>query len=175
MKSEVQNRANFPAIRYAQVWEDADVLLEALNIKPGEICVSIASAGDNALAMLAQSPAKVYALDLNPVQLACLELRMAAYRVLTHEELLILIGSRAQKSFDRSKLPPNIRWRTVSQRQGLYLKCRDLLSSDAQSFWDKNRKLINRGIGAVGKFERYFAVFRNGLLPLVQIGRASCR
>ena len=68
-------------IRYAQVWEDADVLLEALDVQPGHVCVSIASAGDNALALLTQQPARVVvALDLSPAQLACLELRVAAYR-----------------------------------------------------------------------------------------------
>jgi S-adenosylmethionine:diacylglycerol 3-amino-3-carboxypropyl transferase len=43
-------------IRYAQCWEDADVLLEALDIQPGQSCLSIASAGDNTLAMLAKNP-----------------------------------------------------------------------------------------------------------------------
>ena len=52
-RSEVEDRADFSHIRYAQVWEDADILLEGLNIQPGDVCLSIASAGDNALAMLA--------------------------------------------------------------------------------------------------------------------------
>ncbi len=153
MKSEVQARADFLAIRYAQVWEDADILLDALNIQPGDTCVSIASAGDNALAMLARSPKKVYALDLNPAQLACLELRVAAYRVLEHPELLVLIGSRPET--------------TIGHRRRLYQNCREQLSSDAKSFWDANEVLIANGIGSAGKFERYFALFRNVALPLV--------
>ena len=52
MRSEVATRAEFSQIRYAQVWEDADILLDGLDIQPGDVCVSIASAGDNALAML---------------------------------------------------------------------------------------------------------------------------
>jgi len=167
MKSEVQDRADFQSIRYAQVWEDADILLEALNIQNDDICVSIASAGDNALAMLAKSPRKVYALDMNPSQLACLELRVAAYRTLQHEELLILIGSRPPEPFDRSKLPPNARYRIISQRRRLYLKCREQLSLNVKAFWDDNIPLIDKGIGSAGKFERYFAIFRNFLLPLV--------
>ena len=88
MRSEVATRAEFSQIRYAQVWEDADVLLEGLDIQPGHVCVSIASAGDNALAMLTRDPGRVIALDLSPAQLACLELRVAAFRELAHPELL---------------------------------------------------------------------------------------
>ena len=82
VRSEAAARADFSEIRYAQVWEDADVLLEGLDVQPGHVCVSIASAGDNALALLTRDPARVVALDLSPAQLACLELRVAAYRAL---------------------------------------------------------------------------------------------
>lgn len=150
MKSEAAAHAIFSKIRYAQVWEDADVLLTGLDIQPGETCLSIASAGDNALAMLARSPARVIALDLNPAQLACLELRVAAYRELEHPELLELIGSR-----------PGTR------RLALYRRCRPLLSSDATAFWDRHRAEIEAGIGGAGKFERYFRTFRQRVLPLV--------
>src|SRR6202795_4498641 len=93
MGSEIAAKADFGGVRYAQCWEDADILLEALAVRPGQVCVSIASAGDNALALLSRGPARVIALDLSPAQLACVELRVAAYRELQHEELLELIGS----------------------------------------------------------------------------------
>ena len=48
----VATRADFTAIRYAQCWEDADVLVEALAPQPGHTLVSICSAGDNTLALL---------------------------------------------------------------------------------------------------------------------------
>src|SRR5829696_495365 len=93
MKTEAAEKADFTGVRYAQCWEDADVLLEALDVRPGDTCLSIASAGDNALALLTRHPARVIALDLSPAQLACVELRVAAYRALRHGELLELIGS----------------------------------------------------------------------------------
>src|SRR5262249_38244149 len=93
MGSEVAGRADFSRLRYAQCWEDADVLPTGLDVRPGDVCLSIASAGDNTLALLTRGPARVIALDLSPAQLACLELRVAAYRQLTHGELLELIGS----------------------------------------------------------------------------------
>ena len=44
MGTEIAARADFSIIRYAQCWEDADVLLAALDVQPGEVCLSIASA-----------------------------------------------------------------------------------------------------------------------------------
>ncbi len=46
-------------IRYGSVWEDADVLCEALApVAPGGRLLSIASAGDNVLALLTLDPAR---------------------------------------------------------------------------------------------------------------------
>ncbi len=153
MGSEVAAKADFSGIRYAQCWEDADVLLQALDIQPGDVCLSIASAGDNALAMLSRGPAQVIALDLSPAQLACVELRVAAYRELSHAELLELIGSTPSR-----------------RRQSLYERCRTQLSPSARAFWNAHSAEIAQGIGGAGKFERYFALFRNRVLPLVHRG-----
>ena len=150
MGSEVAGRADFTGIRYAQCWEDADVLDTALAVKPGHVVVSIASAGDNALALLSRGPARVIALDLSRAQLACVELRVAAYRTLEHPELLELIGSRPSP-----------------RRPDLYRRCRPLLSAEGRDFWDRHPREVHAGIGGAGKFERYFALFRNRVLPLV--------
>ena len=152
MTTEIAQRAEFSAIRYAQCWEDADVLLDALDVQPGDVCLSIASAGDNSLALLTRAPAKVLAVDLNPAQLACLELRVAAYRYLDHAGLLELIGSTPSK-----------------RRAKLYECCRNTLAPDTRRFWDTCD--VSQGIGGAGKFERYFALFRNRVLPLVHSRR----
>jgi S-adenosylmethionine-diacylglycerol 3-amino-3-carboxypropyl transferase len=150
MRSEAAERADFSEIRYAQVWEDAAVLLDGLDVGPGHTCLSIASAGDNTLALLTRDPARVVALDLSTAQLACLELRVAAYRELEHKDLLALVGSR-----------PSVR------RPVLYAKCRPRLSPAARAFWDGRPDAIAAGVGGAGKFERYFATFRRRVLPLV--------
>jgi S-adenosylmethionine-diacylglycerol 3-amino-3-carboxypropyl transferase len=148
--ASIAARADFSAIRYAQCWEDADILLEALDVRPGDTCVSIASAGDNTLALLTRAPARVIALDLSAAQLACLELRVAAYRTLEHPELLELVGSR-----------------TSTQRAGLYKRCRSHLTPAMRAFWDARPEAVAAGIGGAGKFERYLALFRRRVLPLV--------
>jgi S-adenosylmethionine-diacylglycerol 3-amino-3-carboxypropyl transferase len=150
VSSEVAAHADFSQIRYAQCWEDADILLPALNLQPGQVCLSIASAGDNTLSLLSRSPERVIALDLSPAQLACLELRVAAYRELSHAELLVLIGSHPG-----------------SNRADLYQRCRSQLSPAVRQFWDGQGDQIDRGIGAAGKFERYFTLFRRYVLPLI--------
>ena len=137
-------------IRYGQVWEDADVLLAGLEVQPGDVCVSIASAGDNTLALLTKNPSRVIAIDVNPAQLACLELRVAAYRALTHAQLLQLLGSRSSM-----------------QRHALYSRCRPYLSAGARRFWDARPRAIAHGIGRCGRFEHYLRLFRRRVLPLV--------
>lgn len=150
--TEAATRADFSQIRYAQVWEDADILIAALDVQPTDTVVSIASAGDNALALLGAGAARVVALDLNPAQLACLALRVAAYRELTHAELLVLLGSRPG---------------TAGRRAALYQRCRPRLVAATQRFWDAHRDAIAGGIGGAGKFENYFRLFRTRVLPLV--------
>ena len=137
-------------VRYAQVWEDADVLLAGLDVRPGDACLSIASAGDNTLALLTKQPSRVIAIDFSAAQLACLELRVAAYRTLQHPELLELIGSRPS-----------------ARRGSLFARCRPLLSEGARAFWDRRGPEIAAGIGGAGRFERYFALFREQVLPFI--------
>ncbi len=148
--SEVTAHADFTKIRYAQVWEDPKILLRALAIQPGDHCLSIASAGDNSLALLTASPARVFALDLNPSQIACLELRCAAIRTLDHSEFLQLLGSRP-----------------ATNRLSLYQRARSLLAPATRDFWDAQPALIDAGIATGGRFENYFAIFRQRILPLV--------
>ena len=142
--------ADFEGIRYAQCWEDADVLLAAIEARPGDTCLSIASAGDNVLALIGAGAKRVIAVDLNPAQIACLELRVTAIRKLSHTRFLELLGQNA--SIDR---------------HDLYRICRNELSAESRRFWDRNPALIDRGIAQVGKFERYLRVFRRYVLPLV--------
>jgi S-adenosylmethionine:diacylglycerol 3-amino-3-carboxypropyl transferase len=150
MANDLADRVDFSDIRYGQVWEDADVLLDGLDVRPGGVYLSVASAGDNALALLARNPARVIAVDLSQAQLACLELRVAALRELSHPQVLELIGSRPS-----------------TRRSCLYARCRSQLSPATRHFWDRRRDAIDGGIGAAGRLERYFALFRRHVLPLI--------
>ncbi len=146
----IEKRARFDIVRYASCWEDADTLLEALKIKEGGIYLSIASAGDNSLSLLTKNPSKVFAIDINPVQLACLELRKIAFLNLSYEELLRFLG--VHDSNDRGYV---------------YSKISNNLSAKTREFWDSHPEFIKRGIIHIGKFENYFRLFRDWILPLI--------
>ena len=153
MKSEIESRAKFDLIRYSQVWEDADLLIEALAIKEHDIVLSIASAGDNAFALLAQNPAKVYAVDLSFAQIACCELRKAMYRQLSHREHLLFGG-------------------VISGDMDMVAMFNKLdLPTEVREYWEHNIELIKNGFMSQGKFEQYFGLFREKALPLVHTRR----
>ncbi|MRU16341.1 DUF3419 family protein [Roseovarius sp. A21] len=153
--SEIESRAAFDHIRYAQLWEDADVLTQGLGEQAGQTLVSICSAGDNALAMLTLDPAKVVVVDLSPAQIACLRVRIGAYRALSHAEFLELMGSRPS-----------------ARRGALLARACEGLDAETRAFWeDLAPEVEAHGLGGVGKFERYFRIFRRWLLPLVHSRR----
>src|SRR5438445_7647048 len=117
---EIQRRAAFTFVRYSNVWEDADLLCEALApVARGGRLLSIASAGDNALALLTLDPAEVVAMDLSAAQLACLELRIAAFRRLDDPALLAFLGVAAGAA-----------------RRETYRRLRADLTASARVFWD---------------------------------------
>jgi S-adenosylmethionine-diacylglycerol 3-amino-3-carboxypropyl transferase len=151
----IEQRAAFDRIRYASVWEDADILCEALEpAAAGGRVLSIASSGDNVLALLTLDPAEVVAVDLSEAQLAALALRIVAIRAMEPAALHAFLGV----------LPDD-------NRPGTYRALRPELPSYARKFWDANPEAIAGGVIHAGKFERYLRSFRRRVLPLVHSRR----
>jgi len=146
----IAERASFDIIRYSNCWEDADVLLQGLEVQEGGNYLSIASAGDNSLSMLSGNPALVLAIDISGAQLACLELRKAAFLSLSYGEVLRFLGIRH-----------------APDRLETYGKLRSRLSDEARRFWDAHHPVIERGAIHAGRFEGYFGLFRKWILPLI--------
>lgn len=146
---KIEHRADFSYVRYANCWEDTGILCKALDPGPGQKILSIASAGDNSLALVATG-AEVVAADLSLSQLACVELRKEAIRILDHEDCLCFFGIR----------PAENRMRTYSQ-------LREGLSRNAMEFWDAHPAEIKAGFIHCGKFEQFFRVFRERILSLI--------
>jgi S-adenosylmethionine-diacylglycerol 3-amino-3-carboxypropyl transferase len=151
MKTEIEQQAAFNIMRYAQCWEDADVLIKALDIQPDDVCVSIASAGENSFSILSKSPKKVIALDMNPVQLAAVELRKAVYAHLSHEEMLKFHGAREASR---------------EERYEYYNRVKPFLSEDVIAYWTQTN-FLTVGYGAIGKFEKYFGLFKDKVIPFI--------
>jgi len=175
LKSEIEQRARFNLIRYSQVWEDADLLIEALKIIPTDIVLSIASAGDNSFALLAQNPQKVYAVDISLAQISCCELRKAMYRQLSYKEHLLFGGviDGSKKNLDyvnRIEGESKANSKTnIIDRLNIF-KNLDL-PDETRAYWENNMHIIEKGFMTQGKFERYFELFRNRILPLVHTRR----
>src|SRR6202008_4307036 len=55
----------FSKLVYPQIWEDPVVDMAALEIRPGDHLVAIASGGCNVLSYLTANPARLSAVDLN--------------------------------------------------------------------------------------------------------------
>lgn len=140
----------FDLIRYANCWEDADILLNGLKVTEGSCVLSIASAGDNSFSLLTANPEKVTAVDISNVQLYLVELKKVAIQSFEYEEFLSFIGVVS-----------------CAKRVAYYQSIRSLLSTDARNYWDNNLILIQNGLIYAGKFEKYFSVFRKWILPLI--------
>jgi S-adenosylmethionine-diacylglycerol 3-amino-3-carboxypropyl transferase len=147
---EQLNEVRHDYIRYANCWEDADVLIEGLKVQPGDRVLSIGSAGDNSFSLLVNDPELLVAVDINPIQLNLIELKKAAIIALDHESFLQFLG-----------------FRITSNRRELFQKVKEHLSVEMQQFWDTRMDDLEAGIIYQGKFERYFKLFHTKILPLI--------
>jgi S-adenosylmethionine-diacylglycerol 3-amino-3-carboxypropyl transferase len=87
---------------------------------------------------------------MNQSQLHLCALKKAAFSTLTHEQLLDFLG------FSYSK-----------QRKELYELIKHELSDEAQIYWDARLAVIVNGLIYSGKFEQYFKLFREKVLPWI--------
>jgi S-adenosylmethionine-diacylglycerol 3-amino-3-carboxypropyl transferase len=88
----MSKNVDFSFIRYANGWEDTQLLIDNLNPQSGDKILSIAASGDNSLALLTQNPEIVVAFDINETQLFLTELKQMAIKVLEYPDVLELIG-----------------------------------------------------------------------------------
>jgi len=146
---KIEDRAKFTYIRYANCWEDAEILCEALQAKESKRFLSIASAGDNSLSLLSYG-AEVIAVDLNPSQLACVELRTVLINKLDYNDFLAFLGIKH-----------------ANNRLSTFDKLKTELNGSALDFWEKHRDLIETGVIHGGKFEKYFHYFRKLVTNLI--------
>jgi S-adenosylmethionine-diacylglycerol 3-amino-3-carboxypropyl transferase len=143
-------------VRYANLWEDAQVLREGLRIQSGDRVLSIGSGGDNCFALLLDDPSVVVAADLNPAQLHLIELKIAAIRTLKYPDLLHFLGFTHMDN------------RATVYEQQLASQ----LSETARAFWDAKSEDIALGVIHTGKFERYFQMFSRKVLPFIHSKRS---
>ena len=137
-------------LRYANCWEDADVLIEGLDLNEGDSILSIGSGGDNSFSLLINNPKIVVAVDVNSNQLKLIELKKACFKALNHQEFISFLG-----------------FVVCENRIELFEKVKLLLSEEDNQYWQLRISEIEEGIIHEGKFEKYFKTFRDKVLPKV--------
>ena len=96
--------------------------------------------------------------DLSAVQLACLDLRRAAFRRLEYEPLLSFLGVRP-----------------AEDRASVYRRLEADLSEPSRAFWNSRPEDVAGGVVHAGKFERFFRLFRTRILPLIHSRKTVAR
>lgn len=149
-KQNLKERVNFEIIRYANCWEDAEVLLRGLSPAPGSKILSVGSAGDNSFSLLITNPELVLAIDINKIQLFLIELKRVCIKNFEREETLAFLGFTPSET-----------------REKLFHSIKSQLGAEARAYWESNLKLIKNGVIHEGKFEKYFKLFSAKILPWI--------
>ncbi len=140
----------FSGLVYAQIWEDPDVDMEAMDLAEGARIVTIGSGGCNMLAYLSRRPASIDVVDLNPNHVALNRLKLAAFRHLPdHASVRRLLGEQSvatnARMYDRH-IAPN-------------------LDAATRRYWDtrgvsgrRRITVFNRNIYRTGLLGRFIAI-----------------
>jgi S-adenosylmethionine-diacylglycerol 3-amino-3-carboxypropyl transferase len=144
----------FKGFVYNQIWEDPDVDMEALALKPHHRMVTIASAGCNILNYLAADPERIIAVDLNANHVALTKLKLAALRDLpSYDSFFRFFGEANDKA--------------NSEAYDNFLS--DRLDPVTRRYWEKHTPLHGRRINMFARnLYRYSLLGRFiGLLHVV--------
>jgi len=127
----------YKSINYSLGNEDWSVEAQALQVKPEDRVVCVTASGDRPLHLLMTGCQEVVSIDMNVAQNHLLSLKIAAIESLEFDTYLAFLG--ADPSPHRLKL---------------YAQVRQLLNPETQKFWDKHKRMIQRGLMFQGKVEK---------------------
>ncbi len=147
LRSEVAQAMSLDLVRYSEVWEDHQILSEALAVDGGDHVLSIASGGCNVFALLLDEPERITAIDMNPAQIALLELKIAGIEELEYEDFLVLVGHQAGDAVE------------------VYGQIRGGLTPSTRRFWDDRPGDLEDGVYRCGRLDRFFRGFQDDHLP----------
>jgi S-adenosylmethionine-diacylglycerol 3-amino-3-carboxypropyl transferase len=133
-------------LHYSTCNEDSLVEIKALELRETDKVVCITGSGGRVLNLLTQNPNKIISIDLNPIQNWLLELKMVAIKNFNYDDYAKFLG-----------LTP------CKERLELFNKIKQDLSKEGRSFWEKENRLIKKGVLYQGKFEKYCKYFSDTL------------
>ncbi|HVQ38020.1 MAG TPA: DUF3419 family protein [Pyrinomonadaceae bacterium] len=126
-------------ILYSTSDEDNTSELRALNITPEDDVISVTGSGCRTLSLLTQNPRSVVSVDYSPGQNYLLELKLAAIRKFSYDELLQFFGVDECKT----------RWTMFESLQ-------EKISSEAAAYFRRHRSAIEKGVLFSGRHERFY-------------------
>lgn len=150
MDKDLTHRVKFDILRYANCWEDAEILIEGLQPQEGSKILSIGSAGDNSFSLLTTNPELVVAVDINKIQLYLIELKRSCIKNLPRQDTLSFLGF----------LPSDV-------REVQFNSIKNDLTQEARTYWETHIGMIRSGVIHQGKFEKYFQLFSQKMLPWI--------
>ncbi|MCL2847488.1 MAG: BtaA family protein [Firmicutes bacterium] len=136
-----------PYIRYANCYEDAGTLHAIIDESVRSV-LSIASGGDNSLALLANDNIEsLMVFDKNPSQLYLTKLKFSAFKHLSYEKVLILFGIEAGNPLE------------------IYCELMPNLDSEVIKYFNERIDLIDKiKLINCGKFEYYLNKIRTNAI-----------
>ena len=132
--------------------EDERTEVAALALCPGERVLSIASAGDMPLSLLALGAGAVDAVDSDAAQLHLTRLKLAAVEALERVDAVAFLGF--------VPAPPKQRLRWLKEVLAV-------LPEGSRTFWEAAAARVSRGAIWAGRFERYMRWLAGTVVPLV--------
>jgi S-adenosylmethionine-diacylglycerol 3-amino-3-carboxypropyl transferase len=145
-----------PLYNYGISQEDALTELAALDVRPGDRLLCVASGGEMPLNLLALRDARIVAVDVSPGQLSLSRLKLGACLALEPTDAAAFLG------FTEA---------SAERRKRFFARVTPWLTEDDRRFWGENPSAVDRGPIRAGRFERYFDRFRFAAAAVVGKGR----
>lgn len=134
----------FRGLVYAQIWEDPEIDMEALAIRPDSRMVAIASGGCNVLSYLVADPREIIAVDLNTAHVALGKLKLASARHLPDY-------AHFRRFFAEADKPSNL--------AAYHAYVAPHLDETTRRYWEGRDLTLRRRIGGFRK-----GIYKRGLL-----------
>lgn len=134
----------FRGLVYAQIWEDPEIDMEALAIRPDSRIIAIASGGCNVLSYLVADPVAITAVDLNTAHVALNKLKLASAQHLPDH-------AHFHRFFAQADRPSNL--------AAYHAYVAPYLDEPTRRYWEGRDLTLRRRIGG---FRR--GIYKRGLL-----------
>jgi len=137
---------------YSEVMEDYLTIAKALRIQKDEGYITVASGGDNAFNAVLEPVKNVYAVDINPAQIAYCRLKEAAIQHLEWKDFAKLMGLLESSSGTRMAILEDL----IHRSKGILA-----LSGEAKEYFSR------KGLLRSSHLEEFVQMLREGLARIV--------